>query len=163
LEGNGAAGFVGVGFRGGEAQFVEDGLHELHVIDLGHVLQDHGLIGQAGGGHQGHGFVFIPLRFDLPVDRATPLDKETAIGGGGHPWKLPWRAVLINPERINGLSYIPRKVGRWVCECEGEKVERSKRVRGAGGRVVISTVYESADARLSGGACALPGGTRGRF
>jgi hypothetical protein len=45
---------------------------------------------------------------------AAPLNEEATVGGGGHPRKLPWRAVLINPEPLSGLSYIPRKVGRWV-------------------------------------------------
>jgi hypothetical protein len=62
---------------------------------------------------------------------------------------------------MDGLSYIHMKVGRWVGQCEGEKVGRSKRVRGVKGRVVNSMVYESADARFGDGACALPGGAGG--
>lgn len=46
---------------------------------------------------------------------------------------------------------------------ESEKVKKSKRVRGGWEMVIVSTLYESADARPGGGAFTLPSGTRGRF
>jgi hypothetical protein len=35
------------------------------------------------------------------LDRATALNQKTAVGGGGHAWKLPRLAVLINPEPVD--------------------------------------------------------------
>ena len=64
---------------------------------LGDVMKDHRLVGQASGGHERHGFVFVSLRFDLPMDGAASLDEETAVGGGGHRWNLPRPVVLISP------------------------------------------------------------------
>ena len=89
LEGDGAAGLGGSGFRRGQTQLIEDSLHEFHVVDLRNVLKGDGLVGQAGGGHERHGFVLVSLRLDFPADRVAPPNKKAPVGDVRHERKMP--------------------------------------------------------------------------
>ncbi len=84
LERDRTTGFGGFAFRGGEAQVVQDGLHEFDIIDLWGVLQSNRLICEAGSRHEGHGLVLVSLGLNLSVNGITTLDNKAAVSGSRH-------------------------------------------------------------------------------
>ena len=52
-------------------------------------MQDDGLIGHAGGGHQGHGFVLVSLGLNFPRDGFAALHDELRSVRTRHSLKLP--------------------------------------------------------------------------
>ena len=53
------------------------------------VLKGDGLVGQAGGSHEGHGLVLVALGLDFPADRVAPPNKKAPVGDVRHERKMP--------------------------------------------------------------------------
>ncbi len=97
LQGQGAANEIGVRFLGGKSQLREDALHEPDIFNLRDILEGDRLVGKTGSGHEGHGFVFIPLGFNFAGDGVSTLNDKLSSIGAGHIQKLPRPAPKGNP------------------------------------------------------------------